>query len=130
MVKWIRWQSLEPPMYGSFPGMWGWAGPHHRCVGSHYQDQSKFAKDPSSFIYHSIHHTLMMAKHKQAIIHHIGATNSLGGKKAIGIKQAKLAVFSAPLTQPGLECVGSDYWDHPAKKGIHHTTTLDWFPAK
>ena len=65
----------------------------------------------------------MMAKQKQAIIHHIGATNSLVGKKAIGIKQAKLVVFSAPLTQAGLECVGSDYWDHPAKEDPSHRDT-------
>ena len=65
----------------------------------------------------------MMAKQKQATIHHIGATNSLLEKESNWYKTSKAGRVFCPLTQAGVECVGSDYWDHPAKEDPSHRDT-------
>ena len=54
------------------------------------------------------------------------------GKTSNWCKTHRAGLVFCPLTPAWSVggCVGCDYWDHPEPRRIHHTRTLDWFPAK
>ena len=65
----------------------------------------------------------MMAKQKQAISYIRLELQILWGEESNWYKTSKAGRVFCPLTRADGECVGSDYWDHPAKEDPSHHDT-------
>ena len=65
----------------------------------------------------------MMAKQKQASNTSDWRYKFSGGEESNWYKTSKAGRVFCTLTRPDGECVGSDYWDHPAKEDPSHHDT-------